>query len=257
MHLLPVTTTWWWCCCYCAILLVSADRLIAPRSDDDRKIKVGRKLQARQFNAAVAIAVYMGGWCRLDLLMVRLAKTTILPHRILIWIRVLRSRIVSFEAPFYNCSLSFPTIATARPRRPSTPAAPRPNTTSPLNWVLPPRTKSSADNVMPHAPTPLRKWCPPSDNPTFKFPNPTTLTPLPHYPTLWEFLTLTHNNPQNTHLIYSFIYFILHHIPCSTFDEPCCFDKPGEKAWSKSFKMGPKKWKKKNQIVLCHICIMK
>ena len=98
---------------------------------------------------------------------------------------------------------------------------------------------------MPHAPTPLRKWCPPSDNPTFKFPNPTTLTPLPHYPTLWEFLTLTHNNPQNTHLIYSFIYFILHHIPCSTFDEPCCFDKPGEKAWSKSFKMGPKKWKKK------------
>ena len=98
---------------------------------------------------------------------------------------------------------------------------------------------------MPHAPTPLRKWCPPSDNPTFKFPHPTTLTPLPHYPTLWEFLTLTHNNPQNTHLIYSFIYFILHHIPCSTFDEPCCFDKPGEKAWSKSFKMGPKKWKKK------------
>ena len=77
------------CCCSCAILLVSADQLIAPRSDDDRKIKVGRKLQARQFNPAVAIAVYMGGWCRLDLLMVRLAKTTILPHRILIWIRVL------------------------------------------------------------------------------------------------------------------------------------------------------------------------
>ena len=40
--------------------------------------------------------------------MVRLAKTTILPHRILIWIRVLRPRIVSFEAPFYNRSLSIP-----------------------------------------------------------------------------------------------------------------------------------------------------
>ena len=47
---------------------------------------------------------------------------------------------------------------TARERTNSlTPAVPRPNTTLPLNWVLPPRTKSSADNDMPHALTPPKK----------------------------------------------------------------------------------------------------
>ena len=65
--------------------------------------------------------------------------------------------------------LNFPVTEREERTNTLTPAVPRPNTTLPLNWVLPPRTKSSADNDMPHALTPPKKWWRPSDKLTFKF----------------------------------------------------------------------------------------
>ena len=125
-----------------------------------------------------------------------------------------------------NFILFFPVIA--RPRKLSTPAALRPNTTLPLNWVLPPRTKLSAVNDMPHVPIPVTKWWRLSDKLTFKSYSPTS----PYIPHLRAFLPHLpphiHTKNPLPHLIKLFIY--------STFVEPCCFsDKTGEKAWGTTF----------------------
>ena len=127
--------------------------------------------------------------------------------------------------------------ATAKPRTSlSTPAALRPNTTWPLNWAWPPRTKLSAVNVMLLAPTPPRRWWRPSGTPTFKFP-----------------LTLTLKHPQ--HLTQNPT--LLPYIPKLPFHT-----KYLPEALLLKRKHRAKKHERYNetkanaQIVLCHTCIM-